>query len=287
MFGARDHIETWGVAVEDWTVWMVARNHSPQTIRQWRWLLRKLAETHPRRSPWKLTTEDLWRWYGEQSTWTASTRKNARSAARSFYGWAKEADRIKRDPSAELPGVRIRPGIPRPAAETTIESALSGATDKIRLMILLGAKAGLRCAEIASLRWADIGDDLIVRGKGERDRVIPVNVEIGRALAAEWTRRLRGEHGSGFRYPGDGLVWVFPGQGGTHMSPRWVSQELSKALGAGGTAHMLRHRAAMQALEGTGNLAAVQDLLGHASPNTTRVYSKPGKDALRAAVDSL
>jgi site-specific recombinase XerC len=51
--------------------------------------------------------------------------------------------------------------------------------------------------------------------------------------------------------------------------------------------HQLRHRAATVALEGTKNLAAVQDFLGHAKPETTRIYARVGDDALRAVADSL
>jgi site-specific recombinase XerC len=66
-----------------------------------------------------------------------------------------------------------------------------------------------------------------------------------------------------------------------------VSSALSRALGPGVVGHQLRHGFATRVLEATGDLAATQDLLGHASPATTRIYARTSTRALRAAIDKL
>lgn len=283
----RRYAEEWIAAIEGWTSWARnARNLSEETVRQWLWYLRSLGEDHTTTSPWKMTTEQLYTWYGSQG-WSPSTRKNVRSSMRSFYEWATSHGRTKRNPAKDLPPIKIGKRLPRPADEDVIAAALDGATHKIRLMILCGAKAGMRCSEMARLRWSDIRLDVLrVIGKGDQERYIDLHPALADELRAELARRRAGKHGTGFRFSGDGLTWVFPGKSG-HMHPRWVSVALSNALGEGATAHMLRHRAATVGLEATGNLAAVQEMLGHSSPLTTKGYAHASNAARKAVIDAL
>lgn len=80
--------------------------------------------------------------------------------------------------------------------------------------------------------------------------------------------------------------WLFPAgpRGRGHLSPDRVGRILAGLLGPGWTAHTLRHRAASDWYERSGDLMAVQDLLGHASPVTTRRYVRPSLRHLRRAV---
>jgi integrase/recombinase XerC len=65
---------------------------------------------------------------------------------------------------------------------------------------------------------------------------------------------------------------VFPGDDEGHLSPRWLGKKANRLLPDHWTIHSLRHRFANRAIEATGDLSIVQDLLEHASPATTRVY---------------
>lgn len=283
----RDYTDTWAEAIDGWTTSLKV-SKSPTTIRQRRWQLRKLVEANQHRSPWKLKLEDLEEWLGSHD-WNAETRKSARSAVRSFYAWAVKTGRTKRNPAADLDAIPVPRRLPRPASEATLATALDSADDRLRLMLLLAAKGGLRVHEIAKLAWADIVDDewLLIRGKKARERRVAIRGELRDALLAERARRATGHMGSGFRYDaGDLQTWVFPGKRGG-MNPTWVSQLLSEALPPGTTAHMLRHRAADTALEKTENLAAVQEFMGHVDPETTRIYSRVSDRALRAVADAL
>lgn len=270
---SRSHVGTWAEAIDEWSTSLRAAGRSPLTIRQRRWQLRSLAEHYLTRSPWKLTTADLAGWMAGHE-WNSETRKSARSAVYAFYAWAVTARRTKRNPAAYLDPVSVPRRLPRPAGDGALAAALEAADGRTRLMLLLGALAGLRVSEIAGLRWGDIdGDWMIVRGKGSKERRVPVAPAVADAL--ERWRFVTG-HGA----------YVFPGKRGG-MNPTWVSQLLSKALGPGVTAHQLRHRAATNALEGTGDLAAVQELLGHESPDTTKIYARASDAALRAAAEAI
>jgi integrase len=289
MFGRGDHTETWAAAIDGWTA-SLRVSKSPTTIRQRRWQLRKLAETYAHRNPFKLSLDELEAWLGGQD-WNAESRKSARGAVRSFYAWAVKTGRAKRNPAEKLDPITVPRRLPRPASDAVLLRALDGADDRLTLMLLLAAQAGLRVHEIAKLRWDSIdGDWLIIRGKRGTERRVGIPARLLAALEAEQDRRATGHLGSGFRWRAghsDPAEWVFPGRRSGGMNPTWVSQVISHALGDGTTAHQLRHRAATVALEGTKNLAAVQDFLGHAKPETTRIYARVGDDALRAVADSL
>lgn len=287
MFSMRSH-DVWVDAIDGWALWMDARGRAAGSIRQMRWLLRDLATTYANRSPWRLTTEDLYTWYAKPS-WGSKTRHGARSTVRSFYGWACKAGRTKRNPALDLEPVTTQKSLPRPAPEDVIEAALAAADDRMRLMIALGAYAGLRDAEIAGLRWDDItGEQLAVTGKGNKRRNISMHkAVVAPLLASERERRDRGEAGVGFARTAAGSAFVFPGRFGGPISPSRVSQLLSAALGPGYSGHQLRHRFATRVLDATGDLASVQELLGHASPETTRIYSKVSTRRLSQAVNAI
>lgn len=284
----RDYSDKWIDAIEQWTNWLDAAGRSEGCIRQRRWQLRLFADTYKQRSPWKLKTIDLIAWYTSRE-WGPGSRHSACGALRGFYGWAVKAGLTKHNPALDLPAIKVAPGLPRPAEEDTLALALATASDRTRLMVLLAAYAGLRDAEIAGLRWDDVTNDaLIVTGKGKRTRHIWQHKLLIGELTAERERRKNGELGSGYRFTNvqGADVYVFPGRKG-HMSAGSVSRLLSKQLGRGVTGHQLRHRFATRVLNKTNDLAAVQDLLGHANSNTTRVYTLVANEKLRSAVDAI
>lgn len=144
-------------------------------------------------------------------------------------------------------------------------------------MILAGRYAGLRSCEIAAIHRDDFFEDLagtslIAHGKGDKDRVVPLEDDIATALF----NRCR-ENGG----------WCFPGRVGGHLSGKRVSELLSAALAGSWTGHKLRHMFASKAYEGTRDLRAVQELLGHASPTTTQIYTAVPTGAMRAAVAAV
>lgn len=208
--------------------------------------------------------EDLVAWMGAHR-WAPETRRSVRSALLCFYTWAVVHQLRADNPVVNLPAVRVPPPCPRPASDSAVRNARIRATASQRLMIDLAALAGLRRAEIAGVCREDLDGDLLrVTGKGGRTRVIPIPA----TLAGQLLDCPAGP--------------IFPGRFGVCVHPDHVGRTVSRLLGPGLTAHSLRHRFATRAYDGTHDILALQELLGHSSPETTRRYVRVSMDALRA-----
>ena len=262
----------WDDAVTAWAMHLRAAGRAETTIATRSDHVRRLSRAITC-GPWEVTGADLVEWAGRQ-TWARETRRSVRASVRSFYRWGVATGWTGVDPSADLPHISPGPVRPRPAPESAYLSALGRAGERERLMLRLAAECGLRRAEIAVIHSRDLVEDLVgwslvVHGKGDRERVVPLTT----AIALELRRR------------GDG--WVFPGDCGGHLSPRWVGRLTGRLLPDGWTVHTLRHRFATRAYAVDRDLLAVQTLLGHASPVTTRRYVALPNDSLRRTISAM
>jgi integrase len=254
-----------------WRTWLFARDLSPETIRLRVYQVRRFAESHPQLLA--VGVDELNAWLGRPG-WSTNTRRSQLAALRSFYGWAHATGRIVADPSRLL--ARIRPAQlrPRPAPARSVRVAMIGAQARTRLMLTLAVRQGLRRGEIALVNTATdlvedlVGWSLIVHGKGRKERTVPLAGDVAEMLLA---------------LPAG---WVFPGLTGGHLSAGHVGVLMARALPDGLTAHTLRHAFATNAYRATRDLLAVQELLGHSKPETTRAYIMLPEDALRAAVEA-
>lgn len=261
---------SWGDAVQDWSVWLRAAGRAETTIATRVDHVRRLSRAVPC-GPWAVDGPMLLSWAGGQS-WARETRRSVRTSVRGFYGWAVRAGHVEGNPADVLPAVTPGPARPRPAPEIVYREALgrAGGDDRSVLILRLAAEAGLRRAEIAGISSGDVvadllGSSLLVHGKGGRQRVVPLSADLTRLLAA--------------RGPG----WAFPGDDGGHLSPRWVGKLATRLLPGDWTLHTLRHRFATRAYGQDRDVLAVQTLLGHASPVTTRRYVAIDQEWLRRA----
>lgn len=291
----RKNVDQWGDAVDGWLDWLRAAGRSEQTIRLRRYQIGRFfnevvdKEHNLHLSPWKVTTQILVDWTSSKD-WSANTRRTYRDMFQTFYAWAKLTGRVKKNPADQLPRIRATKGRPKPTPDDILDAALEQADDRTRLIIMLAAYAGLRRAEIANMRWDwIIGDTLRVHGKGDKTRVIPVHPKLRSLLTVEHARRLDGRRGTGFPWQRNAEFFVFPGQGGGASDPAVIGRLATKALGGlGWTAHTLRHRFATRAYAlGGRDLLAVQELLGHESPETTRVYTQVPEGAMTDAVAAI
>ena len=248
---------TWPVLLADYRISEKARGHRDETIRTRMSYLRRWAAGHEPDA----SADEVVAWLA-CPTWAPSTRKSARGALRSFYKWARRAGRVKVDPTVDLDPIRVPQSLPRPASESQVaKGAASGCRDSA-LMVRLAANAGLRRAEIAALRREDLDDmgRLLVHGKGGKQRLVPVLPIIQAEIRSR---------PSGF---------LFPGRFAGHLHPSTVARWTRQASGS--SPHPFRHRFATRAYSGTKNLRGVQEALGHASPDTTKVYIQLADDAL-------
>src|SRR5574343_537284 len=214
------------------------------------------------------TEDDLVSWMRAHD-WAPETRRSVRSTLLGFYSWAQRHGLRVDDPTADLPPVRVPPPCPRPVSDWALRAAKIRATARQRLMLDLASRAGLRRAEFAGLYREDLDGDLLrVRGKGGRVRVVPIPADLAAAL-------LDCPAGP-----------IFPGRFGGCAHPDHIGRTLSRILGPGLTAHSMRHRYATVIYDSTGDLLALQELLGHSSPETTKRYVRVSMRALRVAAST-
>ncbi|MEO1482051.1 MAG: tyrosine-type recombinase/integrase [Myxococcota bacterium] len=146
--------------------------------------------------------------------------------------------------------------------------AATSVRDKTLIAMLYAS--GLRVGEVVRLRWRDIDQDRgtvrVVDGKGHKDRYAPLARAL-RPLLGRWRAYSREQD------------YVFESrEAGRYMSRRTAQRIVSAAATVAGlekevTCHTLRHTFATHAMENGANLAAVQDMLGHARVETTRIYT--------------
>jgi integrase/recombinase XerC len=251
--------------INGWLKWLAAGSAASSTIRQRRYTLEAFARHHRLADADAACVEE----YLARPGRGPDARKSVLASLRSFYRWATLHGHLEHDPTTLSRSIRTPPGVPRPCPEDVLARALDGADPETELMLLLGAYAGLRRAEIARLHAdAVTPDGLVVTGKGGVTRRIPVHPRIAPLLP---------HHG-----------WAFPSpvSYGLPVSPDYVASRVEAAL-EGWTCHSLRHRFATQAYRATKDLRAVQQLLGHASPTTTARYVMVDEDSLARAVLSV
>lgn len=261
---------SWVAPLDAWGEWMAAAVRSPSTRYLRGYQLRRFAGEHGG-DPWDVTTGELVSWLAGHTAWAAETKRGYRAALRSFYSWAHIMGIIGADPAGLLPAIKTPTRKARPTPEPLLDAVLAMADPRVRLMVLLGARLGLRRGEIAQVHSRDLEADIVgyslrVHGKGCKERIVPVCDEV---------RVLLQSQPSGY---------VFPGQIQGHLSAPYVGKLVSAAFEAGWTAHTLRHRFATVVHDGCHDLAAVQTLLGHSRSETTMGYIRQSSDSLRAAI---
>jgi len=201
------------------------------------------------------------------------------AAARALYRALRDAGATDADPFKDVraatdpvPDHEKRHPYPQP----DVDRLLAVASGDDLALVLLGAHAGLRIAEILALRWEDVNlpaGELVVRnGKGGRRRTVPLSPTLAAALAT-----LRAQQ------PADSAGWVIPYR--TPFSARYHLQALATRAGVAYRGlHALRHTAGTRLVAQTGSLELAAGMLGHSSLDTTRVYAKWSDDSLRAAL---
>ena len=160
---------------------------------------------------------------------------------------------------------------------------------RLGALVELASASGLRVSELLGLKVAAVRRDpayLIVRGKGGKERLAPLNPAARTALKAWLTAR------DARRKPEvPDSPWLFPSSSRSgHLTPRRFAQLLDEAAVTAGldpawvSPHVLRHAFATHLLEGGADLRVVQTLLGHADIATTQIYTHVATDRLAQVV---
>jgi integrase/recombinase XerD len=162
---------------------------------------------------------------------------------------------------------------------------------RLGAMVELIYAAGLRVSELTALTLGALARDpayLIVRGKGGKERLAPLNLSARAAVKAYLAVR------KSFLPKGvKESPWLFPSRGAAgRMTARRFAQLLDEAAALAGldsakvSPHVLRHAFATHLLEGGADLRVVQTLLGHSDIATTQIYTHVAQDHLREVVET-
>ena len=262
----------WRRSIEGWTDTLKAAGLSAQTIKSRRYKMVHLAALLMPSGPKDVTTEQIVQAFARQQ-WKPETRKAYRNTISSFFRWLHKSGRRSDDPSLDVPRVKKPHAHPRPCPDRYIAAAMEKATSSEKLMIRLGAECGLRRGEIARVHSDDVvaghaGRSLIVRGKGDKQRIVPLPDDLADIIM-------------------DARGYLFPGRFVGHVEESYIGDHISHLLPDGYAAHTLRHRFATTAYAATHDLFVVAELLGHESVETTEHYVAMPDGRLREATAAV
>lgn len=216
----------------------------------------------------------------------ASTVCRLVSALRAFYAWCIQGALLEESPVNGVKTPRGGKRLPQVLRKDEIEALLNhkGSSRQERAIVLLMLDAGLRLVEVNRLLRMDIDlqeHKVLVRGKGDKQRMVPLTDRLHDALAT-WLYHKQGS-------PHDPL---FPGYKGEALKPRAIGYiisligkdiQMERSL----SPHMLRHTFATRLLRQGVNLRVIQQLLGHANISTTQIYTEVVSADLVQAIGQL
>ncbi|MFC3442075.1 tyrosine recombinase [Sphingobium rhizovicinum] len=215
------------------------------------------------------------------ATLAASSVARKTSALRAFYAFLEEEGLRADNPSAALPRPTRGRSLPKILSTAEVDRFFALIAERLAVehvapldlrlsaLIELLYGSGLRATELVSLPRRALAHDrpfLILKGKGARERLVPIS-DRARAAVAGWLPHV----------PADS-PWLFP-SGKSHLSRIRLYQLVKMLAAAVGIApervspHVLRHAFATHLLEGGADLRALQAMLGHADIGTTQIYT--------------
>lgn len=241
------------------------------------------------------TSDDLRRYFAHLANARRSPGTAARrlSALRQLYRFMV-IEKIRRDdPTLVLDGPRLQRPLPKVLTADDAEKLLAAARAKdgaegVRLVCLVELLygGGMRVSELVGLTLAAARRDarfLVVRGKGNKERLVPLGRPARGALDAYLAVRDR------FLKNGIESRWLFPSRGASgHLTRRRCGQlvaGLARQTGLEVSPHVLRHAFASHLVDGGADLRSVQEMLGHADIATTQIYTHVQSERLRRLVN--
>ena len=207
--------------------------------------------------------------------WSAQTKANYRQHLIRFGAWATDPDDpwMSYNPTLNLKRPKTRPGVPKPAHNDQLEQALAELSWPWRLHVGLAAYGGLRCIEVARQRREDITERIMyVHGKGDRRATVPTHAVV-------WAM-VRDLPPGPVTFMADGRPatahWV---SHGTRMHLHRIGLQLSM--------HRFRHWFGTTIQRQYRDLRVTQEMLRHANPATTAVYTQVTDEAKWEALGTL
>lgn len=227
------------------------------------------------------------------------------SAIRQLYRFLYAEGHRGDDPAAAIEGPKRGRTIPKVLSVADVDTLLTHARAGVddterpvgerlraaRLSCLLEVlyATGLRVSELVALPASSARRDtpmLVVRGKGDKERLVPLNESAKRAMADYLALRKTAKHGES--------KWLYPSFGNSgHLTRQHFARDLKALAAAAGlraatiSPHVLRHAFASHLLQNGADLRVVQTLLGHADISTTQIYTHVLAERLKSLVRDL
>ena len=233
------------------------------------------------------TQNDIQKYLSDLDEKPSSIARKA-SALRSFYKFLMLEKIIKKNPTSNLELPKRERALPKYLSPDDIELLISSSGDiktslRLRCMIELLYASGLRVSELCELPiTANLGDRLLIHGKGAKERLVPMHEGAQHALK-KWLE-FRGDTDSKYVFPTNSKSG--------HITRDAFFKILKKCAVLAGidparvSPHVLRHSFASHLLAGGANLRAIQTMLGHEDISTTQIYTHIMPEKLRDTVES-
>ena len=256
------------------------RRLSPHTVKNYRRDLQQLHQLSDGKTLALLTPVDIRTCIVRLRSQSLSPASLARhlSCWRGFFNFACRRLGYSSNPCTGLRPPKAAKPLPKTLSPDACSQLLDRDTNTMletrdRAMFELFYSSGLRLSELTGIKLTDINlqtGEVSVTGKGNKTRIVPIGEKARSALLAWFNFR------GGTALPDESALFV--GKAGKRLGQRSVEQRLARwALRAGLNQHvhphMLRHAFASHVLQSSGDLRAVQEMLGHASISTTQVYT--------------
>jgi integrase/recombinase XerC len=218
--------------------------------------------------------------------YSAATMARKIATLRSFYKWADRRGLAAGNPMTVIRTPRQAKRLPKAISIEQVEKLLSAPGDsevlgrRDRAMLETLYSTGIRVSELVGLAAEDLdlaGEALRVRGKGKKERIVPLGSHAIGAVQ-RYLEMLRNDPKFGPMVRSGNHVPLFVNKHGGRLSSRSVRRKLDKYLKQAGldpaiSPHTLRHSFATHLLDNGADLRSVQELLGHQSLSTTQVYT--------------
>lgn len=259
------------------------------------------------KAPGDATAENIRGWLADLAArgLKASSAARRLSAVRQFHRFLYTEGLAGTDPSAAISGPRLGRPLPKVVTVGDVDRLLETARSaceqegiskaarlkalRMRCLVEMLYATGLRVSELIALPLSAATTRerfLIVRGKGDKERLVPLN-DAARGAARDWLEALKEA----------GVVdgrWLFPSEGESgHLTRQVFARDLKSLARAAGLSaaalspHVLRHAFASHLLQNGADLRVVQELLGHADIATTQIYTHVLDERLKSMVRDL
>ena len=266
-------------AARNFHAWMLQRRYSLSTMKTYSQSIDYFLTLHQQKLPHEITPEEAEQFLRNEIVrkgLSVSYQRQLINALRLFYG-----SFLRTRFNVELLVLPRKPRtLPKVISQDDVQAIIRAIRNqKHRTALLLLYACGLRRSELLNLQIRDIDSSrcllLVRQSKGRKDRYVPLPLKLLGVLR-EYYSVYRPQH------------YLFEGQsgGGTPWSAKSLEQVLRRAVEKAGihrrvNLHMFRHSYATHQLEVGVNLRYIQEILGHASPLTTQIYTHVTQDSVR------